>query len=106
MGELSLSLTKCSSDKGWWDDRRRGPISPRAGLLRYVRPQGDGAPPNGGAQTRLWPAALIWQEKSNLKFNIYLHLCRNFTVFVLNLMNLYIKLRSVTLFLKLGKFVT
>ena len=43
--------------------------------------------------------------KSNFVFVIYLYLCRNFIVFVLNLMYLYIKLRSVTLFLKLNKFV-
>ena len=41
------SLTKCSSDKVWRGGRRHASITPRAGLLRYARPQGDGAPPNG-----------------------------------------------------------
>ena len=47
----------------------------------------------------------MWQEKSNLKFDIYLYFSRNFIVFVLNLVYLYIHFRSVTLFLKLSKFV-
>ena len=89
-------LTKCSSDKGWRGSRRRAPISPRAGLLRYVRLQGEGAPPSGGKLTRLWSAAHIWREKSNLKFGIYLYSCRNVIVFVLNLVYLYIKLHSGT----------
>ena len=63
-------------------------------------------PPSGGALTRLWSAAHIWREKSNFKFAIYLYLCRNFIVFVLNLVYLYIKLPSVALFLKFSKFVT
>ena len=62
------------------------PISPQASLLRYVKQQGWGAPPSGGVRTRLWPAAHIWREKSNFKFRIYLYLCRNFIVFILNLM--------------------
>ena len=43
-------------------------ISPQAGLLRYVRLQGEGAPPSGGALPKLWSAARIWREKSNLAF--------------------------------------
>ena len=81
-------------------------ISPQVGLLRYVRLQGEGAPPSGDVLTKLWLAAHICREKSNFKFAIYLYLCRNFIVFILNLVYLYIKLRSVTLFLKFSKFVT
>ena len=79
------------------------PISPQAGLLRYVKPQGGGAPPSGNVRTRLWPAAHIWREKSNFKFGIYLYMCRNSVVFISNLMYLYIKLRPVTLLLKFSK---
>ena len=50
--------------------------------------------------------AHIWREKLNLKFGIYLYLYQNLIVFVLNLVNWYIKLRLVTLFLKFNKFVT
>ena len=53
-----------------------------------------------------WPETHIWREKSNFKFGIYLYLSRNFIVFVLNLVYLYIKLPLVTLFLKFSKFVT
>ena len=42
---------------------------------------------------------------SNLAF-IYTYLCRNFIIFVLNLVCLYIKLPSVALFIKFSKFVT
>ena len=59
------------------------PLSPQAGLLRYVRRQGGGTPPSGGALTKLWPAAHMRREKSNFKFGIYLYLCRNFIVFIL-----------------------
>ena len=84
-------------------------LSSRANLLRYVRPQGRGPPPSGDALTylcRLCSAAYIWREKWNFKFGIYLYLCRNVIVFVLNLVYLCIKLRSITLFLKFCKFVT
>ena len=40
------------------------------------------------------------------KFVIYLYLCRNSIVFLLNPVYLYIKLPPVTLFLKFSKFVT
>ena len=43
-------------------------------------------------RSRLWPAAPraahIWREKSNFKFGVSLYLCRNFIVFILNLMYL------------------
>ena len=84
-------LTRCSSDKGWRGSRRRAAIFPRVGLLRYVRPQGRDALPSGSARTRLAGAAHVWREKSNFKFSIYLYLCRNFIVFVLNLVYLYNK---------------
>ena len=44
---------------------RRAAISPRGGLLRYVRLQREDEPPSGGALTKLWSAAYIWREKSN-----------------------------------------
>ena len=82
------------------------PISPQAGLLRYVRQQGRGTQPSGGLRPRLAGDTYIRREKSNFKFGIYLYLCRNFIVFVLNLVYLYVKLRSFKLFLKFSKFVT
>ena len=39
-------------------------------------------------------------------WHLFIYLCRNFIVFVVNLVYLYIKLRSVTLFLKFIQFVT
>ena len=39
--------------------RSGAPVSPRASLLRYVRPQGEGAPPNGIARTTLVGGAYI-----------------------------------------------
>ena len=56
-------------------------IFPLAGLLKYVRPQGEGAPPSGGALTRLWSAAHVRREKSNFKFGIYLYLYFTVTLF-------------------------
>ena len=53
------------------------------------------------AARELWPVAHIWQKKSNFKFGIYIYLCQNFIVFLLNLMYLYIKLRLVTIILKI-----
>ena len=61
--------------------------------LLYVREAtGRVAPPSGVARTKLWSAAHIWPEKSNFKFGIHLYLCRNFIVFVLKLVYLYMKL--------------
>ena len=57
----------------------------------YVRPRGRGPPPSGKVRTKLRPAAHIWPENLNFKFGIYLYLCRNFIVFVLNLVYLYIQ---------------
>ena len=52
------------------DERRRAPISPRVGLLMYVKPQGEGAPPSGGELTTLWSTAHICRKNpiSNLAF--------------------------------------
>ena len=44
-------------------------------------------------------------KRTNFKFGFYLCVWRNFII-ILNLMNLYIKLCSVTLFLKFSKFET
>ena len=71
-------------------------IPSKADLLMYVRLQGESAPRSGDALTKLWSAAHIWRKKSHFKFGIYLFLCRNFIIFVLKLVYLYIKLRSVT----------
>ena len=75
-------------------------MSPRDGLLRYVRPEGEGTPPSGGARTTLWPAAPIWREKSNFKFVIYLYLCRNFIAFIYNLMYLNITFNYIILIIQ------
>ena len=61
-------------------------LSSRTGLLRYVRLQEEGAPPSGDASTKFWSAAYRYMA-GKIKFQIW-HLCilcRNFIVFILNL---------------------
>ena len=45
-------------------------ISPRAGVLRYVRPQGEGAPPSGGSRTRLAGRGSTYMA-GKIKFQIW-----------------------------------
>ena len=70
-------------------------------LLYFLEPAylrtGRGTPPSGRARTKLWQVAHVLRENSNFKFGIYLYWHRNFIVYVLKLMYLYISLHSVTL---------
>ena len=71
-----------------------------------MRLQGEGAPPSGGALTKVVGSTYMAGKIKFQIWHLFVLVAKFDFFFVLNLVYLYIKLRSVKLFLKFSKFVT